>query len=149
MLHGEERVRKMSETHLLVSNEDPVNLDGSLDAAGELQLVHGTDSLADYCQVLWAEHADLATAGETIQIRLVDFTSGGSTWELSASHLDASQNPVTWSQSSTYAHYDFEAMDEELEVDVTATSDGSPPVTKTRKIRIKTKPEDGQPDRPH
>ncbi len=39
-------------------------------------------------------------------------------------------------------------MTDALEVTVTATSNASPPATKTRTVWIKTKPLDVQPDRP-
>jgi hypothetical protein len=39
-------------------------------------------------------------------------------------------------------------MTDALEVALVATSNASPPVTKTRTIWIKTKPLDAQPDRP-
>ena len=37
---------------------------------------------------------------------------------------------------------------EELEIDVVATDDSTPPVTKSRQARIKIKPPDAQPDHP-
>jgi hypothetical protein len=44
---------------LVVIGEDPVNLDGSIDSANNLQIKHGSDSLASYDQTLHAKHNNL------------------------------------------------------------------------------------------
>lgn len=126
-------------SYLLVSQEDPVVLDGSIDAAGELQLAHGTDSLADNSQEMHAEHTVLESPTATIEVRITDF----GTWTLNAEHPDGLGGSTQWGRESTYAHADFGEMGDLLEVDVTATSGTN---TKTRKIWIKTLPDDGQPD---
>jgi hypothetical protein len=131
-------------TELTVTNEDPINLAACLDAAGDLQLAHDSDSLGDYGQTLVAEHDDYNTSGETVRIKLFDFQTGDS-WELSASHDSGTS---TWSRGSDHSYFDFGLVTGLVEVDVVATSDASPPATKTRKIWVKTKPTNPLPDRP-
>lgn len=132
---------------LVVTGQKPVNLDGFIDSSSDLQVKHGTDHLDDHCQSLDAEHEDLKDPNETIRVKVADFTSGGDDWEISVSH-QVSGNTTTWSRSTDHAYRDFSAMTDALEVDVVATSNGSPSASKTRKIWIKTKSVDGQPDRP-
>jgi hypothetical protein len=126
---------------LLVQEEDPVELDGSIDATGNLQMAHGTDSLADYEQTLHAEHEDLNDPSNTIRIKLNDFSYGGDNWEITATH---GFGPVNWSRGTDHAYYDFGPMSSELDVTITATSDAEPPANKQRIIKIKTKPTDSQ-----
>lgn len=121
-------------SYLLVSQEDPVILNGSIDAAGELQLTHDTDSLSDHDQEMHAEHSILESPTATIQVRVSDF----GTWTINAAH-----GGTYWARASTYAYANFGEMGDLLEVDLTATSGTN---TKTRKIWIKTLPDDGQPD---
>jgi hypothetical protein len=132
---------------LYVTNEDPVNLDGSIDGAASLQILHGTDSLADYGQKLYAEHDDLAQTTGIIRIKIIDFAHGGDNWEISVEHLDGS-TPVTWSRGTDHAYYDFGPMTSELQLDIRATSDASPAQNKDRTIYVKTTPINAQPDRP-
>ncbi len=133
---------------LYISEEDPIPFNGTLDGSSALQLVHGSDSLADYGQTAHAEHRDLLDPAGIVRVELYDFTVGGVTWQLDAEH-NPGTGPVSWSRSSTgYAYFDFGPMTEELDVDVTATSNGSPSQTKTRTVRIKISPTDAQPDRP-
>jgi hypothetical protein len=122
----------MTGDYLLVQNEDPVELDGYIDATGSLQVAHDTDSLADYDQTLHAEH-DTHT---TITIRIYDFSTGGTTWQIDASH-GGPTGPVDWSRGTNYAYYTFGTTNGELEVDIEATAQGEIP--KTQKIFIKTK----------
>lgn len=126
---------------LIVSGEDPLILEGILDSSSALQLKHDNDSLADHDQTLHADHEDLEEETGVIQIRLSNFTVGATTWVLTASHLEMGST-VQWSRDGTYAYYDFGPMTSELEIDITATSDGSPPQTKQRTILIKTLPTD-------
>ncbi|PRP94308.1 hypothetical protein [Enhygromyxa salina] len=132
---------------LCISEEDPINFDGSLDTNSDLQLLHGSDSLADYDQTAHAEHEDLHESTGIVRVKIVDFTSGGTTWTLDATH-DPGSGSISWSRGTDHAYYDFGPMTAEQEVDVTGVSDASPPVTKTRRIRIKLSPTDAQPDRP-
>ena len=132
---------------LYVSEEDPVELDGTIDASGALQMLHGSDSLADYDQRMHAEHSDLNQPTGVIRIKLKDFSSGGDNWEISAEHMDGTTT-VTWSRGSDHAYYDFGPMTSELPIDITATSDASSPETRERPIKVKTSPIDAQPDRP-
>lgn len=132
---------------LHVSEEDPVALDGSIDGAGALQMVHGSDSLADYAQKLYAEHSDLDEPTGVIRFKLTDFSSGGDNWKITAVH-DPGSGSVTWSRGSDHAYADFGPLTAEQAIDITATSDASPPATSQRTIRIKTSPLDAQPDRP-
>jgi hypothetical protein len=131
--------------NLLVIGEDPLSLDGSIDTSNDLQLKHGSDSLANYNQTLHAKHDDLRSPSGTIRIKLVDFSHGGATWQMNASHNSGS---VNWTRSSDHAYYDFGPMTDALEVSVTATSNASPPENKIRAVWIKTMPTDGLPDRP-
>lgn len=132
---------------LVITGYDPVHLDGHLDSASALQIKHGSNGLNDYAQSLEAQHADLRSSSETIRVEIADFTSGGSNWQVTVSHV-VSGSTISWTRGTTLAYCDFAAMTDFLEVDVVATSNASPPATKTRKIWIKTKPLDGQPDRP-
>ncbi|NJK32257.1 MAG: hypothetical protein HC927_07525 [Deltaproteobacteria bacterium] len=132
---------------LYVSDEDPVNLDGIHDSTGNLQLVHGSDSLADYDQALHAEHEDLANPTGLLRIKLNDFSVGGNTWQITAVH-DPGSGSVSWARASDHCYYDFGPLTAEQTVDVTAVSNASPPQTRNRAIRIKTSPTDPQPDRP-
>ena len=132
---------------LYISEEDPIELDGSLDAAGDLQLLHNSDSLADYDQTLHADHTDLNESTGVVRVKLEDFSNSGTTWTMSATH-DPGTGTVAWSQGSDHVYYDFGPMSEELEIDVVATDDSTPPVTKSRQARIKIKPPDAQPDHP-
>ena len=132
---------------LVVVGEDPVALDGSIDSSNNMQMKHGSDSLADYGQTIHAKHVDLRSSSETIRVKLVDFSHGGASWQISASHVSGG-NTVSWSRSTDHAYQDLGAMTDALEVDVTATSNASPPQTKTRRIWIKTMPSDGQDDGP-
>ena len=132
---------------LVITGYDPVRLDPFVDSSNALQLKHESNSLADYGQSLEAMHDDLESPEETIRVKIPDFSYGGDGWTITASH-EVEGNPVSWSRDDGLAYYAFGAMTDALEVDVTATSDASPPVTKTRTIWIKTKPVNSQPDRP-
>jgi hypothetical protein len=130
-------------TQLTVTHEDPIDLNGSLDAATALQFAHGSDSLASYDQTLEVAHEDYNQAGGTVRVKLLDFSAGGYTWTITASHNSGGAN---WSRSSNHAYYDIPLVTGLLEVDTTATRGSSPPQTKTRKIWIKTTPTDPLPD---
>lgn len=130
---------------LSITGYDPVHLDGHLDGASALQVRHSLNSLADYDQSLDAQHAALESPSATIRVEIGDFTSGGTSWQIAASHV-AAGNTVNWTRSSNLAYCSFGAMTDFLEVAVVATSDASPPATKTRTVYIKTRPLDGLPD---
>lgn len=138
----------MTGTPLLVSDEDPVDLVGTIDGSSELQLIHDQDSLVDHSQTLHAKHEDLRISSETVRIKLVDFVSGGNDWQMTATHEDENGDPVTWTRETNHAFQDFGAMTDALEIAVTATENGSSGPPKTRKIWIKTMPKSGLPDRP-
>jgi len=129
-------------SYLLVSEEDPLVLDGSIDAASELQMKHDSDSLDDYEQTLHAEHSDLDESTGIIRIKLKDFSHGGDTWTVNATHDSGN---VSWSRGSDHAYYDFGPMSSELDVDITANTTSQ---SKQRVAKIKTKPIDAQPDHP-
>lgn len=131
---------------LYVSEEDPVVLNGTIDAAGALQMLHGTASLANYDQKLYAEHSDLSSPTGVIRFQLMDFSSGGYSWQITAVH-NPGGGTVTWSRGTDHAYYDFGPLTTELSIDITATSNASPPQTKPRTIGIKTSPLDPLPDR--
>lgn len=130
---------------LTVTNEDPVDLTGVLDSAATLQFTHDSYSLADHEQTLEAEHADYNASGGTVRVKLLDFSASGNTWTVNASH---ERGTVSWTRNGSHAYYDVPLLTGLLEVDVIATSSGSPPQTKTRKIWIKTTPTDPLPDGP-
>ena len=134
-------------TPLSLSEIDPINLDGSLDAAGALQLAHSSSSLANYDQTLHAEHSDIGSPSGVVRVKVIDFTASSVSWQLDAVHTDPA-GTNNWTRVSGHSYYDFGATTSELEVDVTATSDESPAQTKTRRILIKVSPTDAQPDRP-
>ncbi|MCB9715070.1 MAG: hypothetical protein H6712_14480 [Myxococcales bacterium] len=132
---------------LVITGYDPVQLDGSIDSLTQLQLRHGSNGLSSYGQSLEAEHDDLESPEATIRVKMPDFTYNGDSWEVTVSHQSGG-NTISWSRDTDHAYRDLAAMTDALEVDVVATSNASPPVTKTRKVWIKTKPVDAQPDRP-
>lgn len=135
----------MSGSYLTVRNEDPVELTGIIDSAGNLQIVHGSDSLADFNQILLAVHEDLPSPNTAVRIKLNDFTVGATTWQLSASHDDGG-GTESWSTGSGHVYYDFGEMTILLDVDVEATSNASPPQNKSRTVKVKVKSTDGLPD---
>lgn len=132
---------------LYISDEDPIRLDGTLDGSSALQLVHGTESLAEHDQIMDAYHRDLLDPSGVVRVVLHDFTVSGVTWQLHAVH-DPGSGPLSWSRSSAgYAYFDF-GPTTELDVEVTASSNSTPSQTKTRTVQIKISPTDAQPDRP-
>ncbi|MFV8750845.1 hypothetical protein ACNOYE_09880 [Nannocystaceae bacterium ST9] len=119
---------------LIVDNQDPVELEGYLDGSGGLQFEHGSDPLPDYEQTIEARDDD-----GLIRVKLLDFSGGGSSWTLSASHDDG--GTVTWTRSGTYAYCDFrENKSTPLEVSVVATNGATPPQQKSRVIKVKPRP---------
>lgn len=130
-------------SELTITNQDPVNLDVTPDAADSLQVVHGSNNLANYDQTMVAEHDDYNETGGLVRVKLLDFSSGGNTWQITASHDSGS---TSWTRNGNHAYYDFALVTGTLEVDVVATSDASPPQTRSRKIWVKTKPTDPLPD---
>lgn len=135
-------------TPLIITGYDTVRLDSVIDGSSELQLVHDSNPLSDHGQSLEAKHEDLSSPNGTVRIKLADFDHGGDGWDITASHVDDNNSTVAWSRGSDHAYYDFSATTDAVEVDVVATSDASSPATRVRKIWIKTKPVDAQPDRP-
>ena len=134
-------------TPLLVTGNHPVQLEGFIDSASALQLKHDDDSLDDHGQHLEAEHEILKLSSETIRVELADFANGSDNWQISVTH-DDNGTSVIWPRNGNHAYQDFSAMTDPLELTVTATSNASPAETKTRTVWIKTRPVDGQPDRP-
>ena len=133
-------------TVLVVIGVNPVSLDGSIDGSQNLQMKYGSSSLADYEQTLHAKHSVLNPPPTgTIRIKLVDFSHDGATWQINAEHTSGGST-VNWSRGSSndHAYQDFGTMTSELQIEVTATSNASPPQTKTRRVWIKTMPTDGQ-----
>lgn len=125
-----------------VTNEDPVDLGGTLDTTQNLQFLHSTTSLANCDQTLIAAHDDYNEPGGIVRVKLLDFSSGGNSWQITANH---DRGSTTWSRDSTHAYFDF-GPDADVEVDILAVSDESPPQSKTRKIYVKTQPTDPLPD---
>ena len=125
---------------LVVIGEDPVTLDGFIDGSSNLQLRHNLSHLANYGQTLHARHDDLRSPSGLVRIKLMDFSHGGATWQMNASHLSGA-NTVYWSRGTDHAYYDFGPMSSELKVSTSTTSDASPPPQRT--VWIKTMPTDG------
>jgi hypothetical protein len=134
-------------TPLFISEEDPIDFTGTLDAAGNLQLLHGSDNLANYDQTAHAEHSDLNQPTGIVRVRIFDFTVVPASWTMTVVH-NPGTGTITWSRGTDHAYYDFGPMTAEQNVDVTASNNGSPPVTKQRTIKLKLSPVDAQPDRP-
>lgn len=132
---------------LYLYEEDPVDFNGTLDALSALQLVHGSDSLADHAQTVHAEHTDLDQSTGIVRMRIFDFVVGATSWTMSAVH-NPGGGTVTWSRGTDHAYYDFGPMSAEQNVDVAASDGGSPPTTKQQGIKIKFSPTGSQPDRP-
>src|SRR5690606_12027576 len=116
-----------------------------VDTSGALQFAYNSNVLADYEQTLEAEHEDYNESGGTVRIKLLDFSASGSSWTVNASHQRGS---VSWTRNGDHAYCEVPLLTGLLEVDVIATSGGSPLQTKTRKIWIKTTPDDPLPDGP-
>ncbi len=131
---------------LVVINDHPLKLEGIVDSSSDMQFDHDSDRLSSYNQTLHAYHDNLNESSGTMQIRLFDFSHGGASWDVTASHVNGV--PVAWSQASGYSYCDFGALTDALEIDVLAVSDAVPPQSKTRKIWIKTMPTDALPDEP-
>lgn len=129
---------------LQISEEDPINFNGTIDALSQLQLVHGSDNLADYDQTAHAEHEDLHQQNETVRVNICDFSHGGASWTVSVTH-DPGGGAITWSRGTALSYYEFGPMAEEQEFTVTATSNHEPPQTKQRTAKIKVSPTDGEP----
>lgn len=130
-------------TELTVTNEDPLDLTAGLDAAGDMQLAHDSDSLADYEQTLEIAHDDYNESGGVVRVKVLDFQSGGTSWALAASH-----GGTSWTRNGSHVYFDLPLVTGLVEVDLMATSNGTPPQTKTRKIWIKTKTTNPLPDGP-
>jgi hypothetical protein len=126
--------------YLLVENESVIQLTGYLDASGALQFSHSSGNLVDNSDALQAEDE-----GSSIQIKLMDFTGGGSSWQVNASHAGTG-GTVNWSRGTNHAQYTFtQYMTNFLEVSITA-SNGT--TTKEKIIDTKTKPRGSLPDHP-
>lgn len=132
---------------LFINEEDPIDFTGTIDAGGSLQLLHASDSLANYDQTAHAEHSDLNEPTGVVRVRIFDFTVGAASWTMSVVH-NPGTGTITWSRGTDHAYYDFGPMTAEQNVDVTATNTDSPPVTKQRTSKLKLSPVDAQPDRP-
>jgi hypothetical protein len=132
---------------LFINEKDPVDFTGTLDASEALQLLHGSDSLANYGQTVHAEHTDLDVPTGIVRARIFDFTVGATSWTMTVVH-NPGTGTITWSRGTDHAYYDFGPMTAEQTVDVTASNGGSPPVTKQRAVKIKFSPTGAQPDRP-
>jgi hypothetical protein len=132
---------------LYISEEDPVDFIGTLDASSALQLLHGSDSLANYDQAAHAEHTDLDVSTGIVRARIFDFTVGATSWTMAVSH-NPGTGTITWSRGTDHAYHDFGPMTAEQNVDVVASSNVSPPATKQRTIKLKFTPTGAQPDRP-
>jgi hypothetical protein len=117
-------------------------MDGCLDASAALQIHYASDSLVDYEDSLHAEHETLP-----IRLELKDFTGGGTSWELTASHVDVT-GPVSWSRASTgLCWHEFSQTSGEVAVTVIATDAGGSAPSKSKIIYVKIKPKGDKPDR--
>ena len=126
---------------LEVSDQDPVTMDGNLDANADLQVHYSSHSLADYEDTLHAEHETLP-----IRLEIQDFSGGGTSWEVNASHSGAA-GPVTWTRATAgLCWHEFEETPGEVAVTVTA-DDTQSAASKTKVIYVKVKPKGDKPDR--
>ena len=117
-------------SYLLVTNEDPVNLEGHIDSAGSLQIKHETGNLIDYDQEVWCEH----DTNTSITVKIYDFVVGSTTWVISAEH-----NSTSWSRGSDHVYFTFNSEPSApYQVDISAI-DGS--TSKPRSIFIKPQPQ--------
>lgn len=132
---------------LTLTNVAPVDLSGTFDGAKALQIQHSSTCLSNHSQQLTAEHEDLNASSGTIRVKCLDFSADSENWQVAVSHLE-NGTAVSWTRNGNHAYHDFSEMTDAVEVDVLATSTGSNPETKTRKIWIKTTSVDAQPDRP-
>lgn len=118
-------------SYLLVSNEDPVDLEGYIDGAGSLQIKHDSDNLVDYDQEMWCQH----DTHSSITVKIFDFVVGSTTWVVSAEH-----DRTAWTRESDHVWFEFtEEPSSPIDVEVTATAG----TTKQRTIKVKPQP-DGQ-----
>lgn len=116
-------------SYLLVSNEDPVDLEGYIDQYGDLQIKHGSDNLVDYDQEIWCEH----NTHSSITVRIYDFLVGSTTWQISAEH-----DRTEWTRETDHVWFTFtEEPGSPWEVEIVAT-DGAQ--AKPRVILTKPKP---------
>lgn len=117
-------------SYLLVSNEDPVALDGYLDGSNNLQFEHDNDELDDYGQEIWCSH-DTASS---ITVEIHDFVVGATTWTVSAEH-----DRTAWSRASDHVWFTFtEEPSSPIEVQILATDGTS---SKQRTIYVKPQPQ--------
>jgi hypothetical protein len=123
-------MEKPTMSYLLVSNEDPVRLDGYIDGAGNLQIKHDTDNLVDYDQEIWCDH----DSHTSIVVKIYDFVDSSTTWVISAEH-----DTTAWTRESDHVWFEF---DEEpslpFDVEITATAGTA---TKPRTIKVKPQPD--------
>jgi hypothetical protein len=121
--HMQHTMAKREPMNILeVSNENPVVLNGYIDAAGLLQFRHHSGSLADHSQTLHAMHE----TSTTITVELHDFDG----WQIAAQH-----DRIPWQRGAACALYTFAAdMTDPVEVRATATNG-----TQTLKLKIYVK----------
>lgn len=127
---------------LYISEEDPLEFSAGIDATGELRLSHGTTSLSDHSQTVYAEHTDLQSPTETVRVKIYDFTTDAAEWKLSGQH-HSDMDIVTWARGDGYTYHDFGPMFSYLQIEVSAISDQSPPQRKTSTIALKISPTSG------
>ncbi|HLT39814.1 MAG TPA: hypothetical protein VK034_26210 [Enhygromyxa sp.] len=117
-------------SHLLVSNEDPVDLDGYIDGSNALQIKHDSDNLVDYDQEIWCEH----DSSSSITVRIHDFVVGATTWQVSAEH-----NRTSWTRESDHVWFTFTQEPSSAHVvEVGASAPGHSP--KQRTLLVKPQP---------
>lgn len=123
---------------------NPVDLDVSFDAAGEIDVAHDGTSLSNHSDSVSSEE-DLDPRGGVFTQNLVFSLTGPTGWTLSASHEDDNGNPVDWVTGGSGIQHGFDSPTSGfLAVSVTATSGTQ---TKDKEIYIETKPKGGLPDR--
>lgn len=117
-------------SYLLVSNEDPVDLDGYIDSTSNLQLKHDSDNLVDYDQEMWCSHA----TATSITVRIYDFVHSSITWTVRAEH-----NSTEWTRESDHVWFTFtEEPSSPIELELSATDGQS---SKPQTVLIKPQPQ--------
>lgn len=117
-------------SYLLVNNEDPVELEGYIDGADNLQIKHANGNLVDYDQEIWCAHA----TETSIKVVIYDFVDDSITWTVSAEH-----DLTAWTRETDHVWFTFtEEPSSPIEVEITATNGSN---SKPRSIFIKPQPQ--------
>ena len=118
-------------SYLLVSNENPVDLDGYIDNSSNLQIKHDSDNLVDHDQEIWCSH----DTNYSITVKIYDFVHSNISWTVYAEH-----DSTSWRRASDHVWFTFtEEPSLPFDVEVQATASGQS--NKYRTIKIKPQPQ--------